>query len=147
MRVCFAEMVYPHLSLESGIVARMKLFNDESAMLKALFEQYMRCPDSVANQHVAALVARIADSSDPLEELLVRLSQQYPDDRGALAPLLLNFMKLRPGDSFFIGANVPHAYISGDCVECMALSDNVVRAGLTPKFKDVETLCNMLHYK
>jgi Phosphomannose isomerase type I len=28
----------------------------------------------------------------------------------------------------------------------MALSDNVVRAGLTPKFKDVKTLCDMLHY-
>ena len=28
----------------------------------------------------------------------------------------------------------------------MALSDNVVRAGLTPKFRDVETLCSMLTY-
>lgn len=28
----------------------------------------------------------------------------------------------------------------------MACSDNVVRAGLTPKFKDVETLCSMLNY-
>lgn len=28
----------------------------------------------------------------------------------------------------------------------MACSDNVVRAGLTPKFKDVETLCSMLDY-
>lgn len=29
----------------------------------------------------------------------------------------------------------------------MACSDNVVRAGLTPKFKDVATLCEMLTYK
>lgn len=29
----------------------------------------------------------------------------------------------------------------------MACSDNVVRAGLTPKFKDVKTLCGMLTYK
>ena len=29
----------------------------------------------------------------------------------------------------------------------MACSDNVVRAGLTPKFKDVDTLCEMLDYK
>jgi Phosphomannose isomerase type I len=36
---------------------------------------------------------------------------------------------------------------TGDCVEIMALSDNVVRAGLTPKFKDVRTLCDMLHYR
>lgn len=31
-------------------------------------------------------------------------------------------------------------------MECMACSDNVVRAGLTPKFKDVKTLCSMLTY-
>lgn len=29
----------------------------------------------------------------------------------------------------------------------MACSDNVVRAGLTPKFKDVETLCSILDYE
>uniref|UniRef100_A0A8C6WQU5 Mannose phosphate isomerase n=1 Tax=Neogobius melanostomus TaxID=47308 RepID=A0A8C6WQU5_9GOBI len=33
-----------------------------------------------------------------------------------------------------------------DCVEVMACSDNTVRAGLTPKFLDVETLCSMLDY-
>uniref|UniRef100_A0A8C2RCW5 Mannose-6-phosphate isomerase n=1 Tax=Capra hircus TaxID=9925 RepID=A0A8C2RCW5_CAPHI len=33
-----------------------------------------------------------------------------------------------------------------DCVECMACSDNTVRAGLTPKFIDVPTLCEMLSY-
>ena len=38
------------------------------------------------------------------------------------------------------------AYLFGDCVECMATSDNVVRAGLTPKFKDVDRLCEMLTY-
>ncbi len=32
-------------------------------------------------------------------------------------------------------------------MECMACSDNVVRAGLTPKYKDVPTLCEMLTYK
>lgn len=36
---------------------------------------------------------------------------------------------------------------SAECIECMATSDNVVRAGLTPKFKDVNTLCNMLTYR
>lgn len=46
----------------------------------------------------------------------------------------------------FLEANVPHAYLKGDCVECMACSDNTVRAGLTPKFIDVSTLCEMLSY-
>jgi mannose-6-phosphate isomerase len=31
-------------------------------------------------------------------------------------------------------------------MECMACSDNVVRAGLTPKFIDTETLIEMLNY-
>jgi mannose-6-phosphate isomerase len=29
----------------------------------------------------------------------------------------------------------------------MACSDNVVRAGLTPKFKDIPTLCSILDYQ
>jgi len=42
-------------------------------------------------------------------------------------------------------ANISCDYVV-DCVECMACSDNVVRAGLTPKFKDVPTLCDILNY-
>ena len=45
-----------------------------------------------------------------------------------------------------MGPNVPHAYISGDLIECMTCSDNVIRGGLTPKFKDVDTLVSSLDY-
>jgi len=38
------------------------------------------------------------------------------------------------------------AYLHGDAVEVMARCDNVVRAGLTPKFKDVRVLGEMLSY-
>lgn len=38
-------------------------------------------------------------------------------------------------------------FFLSDCIECMACSDNVIRAGLTPKFKDVETLIGMLNYE
>lgn len=53
---------------------------------------------------------------------------------------------MKPGQAIFLAANEPHAYLSGDCIECMACSDNVIRAGLTPKFKDVETLLEMLDF-
>ena len=33
-----------------------------------------------------------------------------------------------------------------DIIECMASSDNVVRAGFTPKFQDIPTLITMLTY-
>ncbi|EQK98058.1 mannose-6-phosphate isomerase [Ophiocordyceps sinensis CO18] len=59
---------------------------------------------------------------------------------------MLNFVKLQPGEALFLVADDIHAYVSGDIIECMAASDNVVRAGLTPKFKDVTTLVDMLTY-
>lgn len=34
-----------------------------------------------------------------------------------------------------------------ECIECMATSDNVIRAGLTPKYKDLPTLLSMLTYR
>lgn len=39
-----------------------------------------------------------------------------------------------------------HGTLAADTIECMSRSDNVVRSGLTPKFKDVETLVTMLTY-
>ena len=42
--------------------------------------------------------------------------------------------------------NEPHAYVAREIIECMDCSDNVVRAGLTPKFKDVPNLVSMLTY-
>lgn len=82
-----------------------------------------------------------------LAELLVRVNAEFPQDVGLFCGgLMLNYVTLRPGEAMFLAAKVPHAYISGDIVECMAASDNVVRAGFTPKFKDVTTLVDMLTY-
>ena len=76
----------------------------------------------------------------------MRLYAQYEGDVGVFCVYLLNYVVLRPGEALFLGANEPHAYISGDCVEVMANSDNVVRAGLTQKWKDTDTLVGMLTY-
>lgn len=62
-------------------------------------------------------------------------------------PLCSMQMRLQPGQALFLPANVPHAYLKGDIVECMAASDNVIRAGLTPKFKDTAVLCSSLSYE
>jgi mannose-6-phosphate isomerase len=40
----------------------------------------------------------------------------------------------------FLDAQTPHAYIHGTGLEIMANSDNVLRAGLTPKYMDVPEL-------
>lgn len=82
-----------------------------------------------------------------LANLIVRLNDQFPNDIGLFCGgLMLNYVSLVPGEAMFLRAKDPHAYISGDIIECMAASDNVVRAGFTPKFKDVENLVSMLTY-
>ncbi|XP_072290928.1 mannose-6-phosphate isomerase isoform X2 [Eucyclogobius newberryi] len=82
----------------------------------------------------------------PLDSLLLKLHSQFPGDIGCFCIYFLNLVELQPGDAMFLRANEIHAYLYGDCIECMACSDNTVRAGLTPKFLDVETLCEMLDY-
>ncbi|KAG5936674.1 hypothetical protein E4U53_000170 [Claviceps sorghi] len=81
-----------------------------------------------------------------LAELVTRLHGQFGDDIGIFVLFFLNYVSLQPGEALFLVADDIHAYLSGDIVECMAASDNVVRAGLTPKFKDVSTLVDMLTY-
>ena len=81
-----------------------------------------------------------------LADLVVRLNKQFPGDIGLFVLFFLNYVKLDVGEAMFLKADDIHAYLSGDIIECMAASDNVVRAGFTPKFKDVENLVSMLTY-
>ncbi|MCF5913353.1 mannose-6-phosphate isomerase, class I [Aeromonas veronii] len=72
--------------------------------------------------------------------LITSLAAQYPGDVGLFSPLLLNVVTLEPGQAMFLDACTPHAYVRGTGLEIMANSDNVLRAGLTPKYIDVAEL-------
>ncbi len=73
-----------------------------------------------------------------------RLAQQHPKDPLVVAPLLLDLVLLRPGDTLFVPAGAPHAYLHGTGVEIMANSDNVLRAGLTHKPVAVQELLHVV---
>lgn len=89
---------------------------------------------------------RLKDRDDVERESLrvfaqtVGLAERYPHDPGVLVTLLLNHVVLARGEAMFLDAGVVHAYTSGFGVEVMASSDNVLRAGLTPKHVDVPEL-------
>ncbi|KAF7027177.1 hypothetical protein CFC21_039241 [Triticum aestivum] len=126
--------------------------NDIKSSLQSAFAKLMTASKEAVSEAVNKLKGRLNDESKirtltEKEELVLSLERQYPEDVGVLAALLFNYVKLSPGEAIYIGANEPHAYLSGECIECMATSDNVVRAGLTPKYRDVQTLCSMLTYK
>ncbi|GLJ09053.1 hypothetical protein SUGI_0100810 [Cryptomeria japonica] len=122
------------MSLKSAFTQLMTI--DKEAVMEALRKLKMRLNQE--NQ-VRNLTLK--------EQLVLRLEKQYPNDIGVISAFFFNYVKLVPGEALYLDANEPHAYLYGECVECMATSDNVVRAGLTPKYRDVETLCSMLTYK
>ncbi|MFJ6383605.1 mannose-6-phosphate isomerase, class I [Kitasatospora sp. NPDC092039] len=76
-----------------------------------------------------------------------RLAEEYPGDRGLLAALLLNHVRLTAGQALYLDAGVPHAYLRGVGVELMANSDNVLRCGLTPKHVDVDGLLAVTSFR
>lgn len=87
-----------------------------------------------------------SNTGKELADLVIRLDSQFPSDIGLFVQFFLNYVKLDVGEAMFLKADDIHAYLSGDIIECMASSDNVVRAGFTPKFKDVDNLTKMLTY-
>ncbi|KAE9375383.1 mannose-6-phosphate isomerase [Stipitochalara longipes BDJ] len=70
-----------------------------------------------------------------ISELLPRLAEQYDkSDPGNLVALLtMNYLVLQKGDAIYVPADGIHAYLSGDIVECMARSDNVLNTGFCPR--------------
>lgn len=117
--------------------------------LRAVFTALMTADGDVVAAQVDALAARLHAKPDktPVDALACRLNEQYPKDVGVLCAYVLNYLALKPGQCIYLAANEPHAYLAGECIECMATSDNVVRAGLTPKLRDTAILCDMLTYR
>ncbi len=90
--------------------------------------------------------ASVERESTRLFSQTASLAAKYPQDPGVLVTLLLNHVVLSPGEAMFLDAGVVHAYTSGFGVEIMASSDNVVRAGLTPKHVDVPELLQIANF-
>ncbi|MGN9890179.1 mannose-6-phosphate isomerase, class I [Micromonospora sp. L31] len=92
----------------------------------------------------AVVAARLAG---PDAELARSLAADYPADPGVLVALLLNHVRLAPGEAIWMPAGNLHAYLRGTGVEIMAASDNVLRGGLTPKHVDVDELLRVLRFE
>jgi mannose-6-phosphate isomerase len=76
----------------------------------------------------------------------VRIGMLYPGDIGIVSALLLNLVRLTPGEAIYLPAGKLHAYLHGVGVEIMANSDNVLRGGLTPKYVDAPELLRILDF-
>jgi mannose-6-phosphate isomerase len=78
------------------------------------------------------------------EKIFLEYAAQYPGDVGLLTIFLLKLYTFAKNQAVFTPPDIPHAYVKGNIIECMASSDNVVRVGLTNKYKDIKSLVNIL---
>lgn len=134
----------------SAIQELVNAFAEEpnSNGLEAFFSAIMLLQGEVKESSIKALIEYAnANKEDELFKLILELSTQHFGDIGLFSPLMLNVITLQPGEAMFLYACTPHAYLKGTGLEVMANSDNVLRAGLTPKYIDVEELVSCTRFK
>ena len=112
----------------------------DAARLASLFSSLLSLQDEEKARALAILKAALPDNPHQPWRTIEEIAAYYPDDCGLFSPLLLNVIELQPGEAMFLYAQTPHAYLRGVALEVMANSDNVLRAGLTPKHIDVAEL-------
>jgi mannose-6-phosphate isomerase len=119
--------------------------------LEEVFRQLMSSDRDTIRPLVAALgeaCRQYAGEAYAREvETLDRLSQDFPDDPGVLAALLLNRVRLERFQAVYLPAGNVHAYLHGTGFEVMANSDNVLRGGLTRKHIDVPELVSVVDFE
>ncbi|MFF9408649.1 mannose-6-phosphate isomerase, class I [Streptomyces anandii] len=118
---------------------------EEAALREVLTAVLTADREEIAHtvHEAAAACARLGGEHAPYAEI----ARHYPGDPGVLAAMLLNHVRLQPGEALFLGAGIPHAYLDGLGVEIMANSDNVLRCGLTPKHVDVPELLRVVRFE
>ncbi|WP_449541992.1 mannose-6-phosphate isomerase, class I [Enterobacter ludwigii] len=140
----YQEIANHFLRLDApALTSALSLFrnNLHAEGLKAFFTRLMALEPAEKEGVLTCLEARLACGVfAPVAPFIERLMRDYPGDIGALAPLYLHCITLAPGEAMFLRAGTLHAYVNGTAVEVMASSDNVLRAGLTPKNINVAEL-------
>ena len=120
------------------------LENASEAALAKLFATLLSLKDESKTRALGVLKSALNAREGEPWQTIKTIASDYPDDNGLFSPLLLNVITLQPGEAMFLFAETPHAYLKGVALEVMANSDNVLRAGLTPKFIDIpELLANL----
>ncbi len=137
IRSLLAELALPELAFMDAALQKPE-------PLRAAFSAVLIEPERAAA--VEALSNRVASALDGPFYATSLAAQGNKGDIGILLSLLLNHIRLKPGESIYLGAGNVHAYLRGTAVEIMANSDNVLRGGLTPKHIDIPELLRVADF-
>ena len=119
------------------------MFSEHLSELGSIFEVFdaiYRLDSEALTYGEAELLKNSTLLPDDVKTLVIELGDRYFGDPGVFSPLLLNIIHLDVGQAVYLKPRILHAYIYGNGVELMNNSDNVLRAGLTPKHVDLDEL-------
>jgi phosphomannomutase len=129
-------------------------FEPTPESLATLYATIMKLRQRDVDALLAPLLERVRAhryERDRREYWLVRCDDRFSTadhhDRGLFSILLLNLVRLEPGQALFLGAGTLHAYLEGAGVEIMASSNNVLRGGLTGKHVAIDELLAILRFE
>lgn len=140
-----ANLLQPLSAAHPAIAAFLQCPDTEH--LANLFAQLLGMEPQQKTAALSALKEQLSQQQGGVWETIRHIARFYPDDSGLFSPLLFNVVTLLPGEAMFLYAKTPHAYLHGVALEVMANSDNVLRAGLTPKYIDLPELLANLDFK
>jgi mannose-6-phosphate isomerase len=153
---CSPELITQRLEEIPEFNLLKPLFNKEG--LKAVYQFVMEMNSEDAHFWLLNLVKR--EIRKKREQQLTKqdpgwwVARLFPEgeepsniDKAIFSIYILNIVHLPKGASLFQSAGLPHAYMEGQCVELMSNSDNVLRAGLTPKHIDVPELIRLTRFE
>ena len=142
------ELLFGFVSLDKAVETIKKyknMFNlkeGENLINEPNIENYKKLIEKIIflekNEYENIIKLILEDKDTTEDSLIKKLYNNFGLDSGILISMFMNHFHKKKGESFFIDANIPHAYIYGNCLELMACSDNVIRLGLTPKLVDKE---------
>ncbi|MBT9183332.1 mannose-6-phosphate isomerase [Pectobacterium punjabense] len=131
-------LLEPIASAHPSIVAFLQ--QPDAKNLAMLFTNLLSMEGEQKSRALGVLKAALNSQNGEPWATIRAITHYYSDDSGLFSPLLLNVITLQPGEAMFLFAQTPHAYLKGVALEVMANSDNVLRAGLTPKYIDIPEL-------
>jgi mannose-6-phosphate isomerase len=122
--------------------------NSQAVAVKEIYRAVVESTPEQREKNMASFHSRLSAGETNLTWERPHLEKMFAtygsSDVGIPTSLLMNWTQVAPGKAVYMGPNDLHAYLEGDLIECMAASDNVVRAGLTRKFQDRAELLAMV---
>ncbi|MCJ1310511.1 Mannose-6-phosphate isomerase [Agyrium rufum] len=156
-RLCFWDQeIVPrdlgsYLREGQGVAAFKQMLNSVLAAGKQVVEEaaegLLRRCETEEQEKVFPFVA--GEKARELVSLFQRTNEMYPKDVGCfVAVFFMNYLCVEPGECLWVPADGIHAWLQGDIIECMAVSDNVTNVGFVPREeRDRKIFVEMVTFK